>query len=315
MSARAFTMIELAAVLTVGAGAVGAAAVGMHGPRDTARQIKDGTQQRNIVQAMTIFSMGNKDVYPLPSMIDKNDQTVAEKGRAKDTTANIMSIMIFNSSLSPELMVSPVETNTKVKIHGKYENVDPKAAVKPANAQWDPSLTADFTSDKGGHISYAHLQPSSGKSDKKGAGRLPRWSNTFNADEAVVSNRGPEITSVKYTDTPNRTKTPITEDPVTPTFANDKSNTFSFYKGVQKKEGTWWSGNVAFNDNHVDFVREYMSPGQPVRTGARYINAKNASMPDLAFFDEPDDNDGTNNFIGVFIKAGDKPSEFKPIWD
>lgn len=315
MNTRGFTLIELAAALTVGAAAVGAGVVAVHGPRDSARQIKDGTQIRNIVQAMTIFAMGNKDVYPLPSMIDGNNQTVAEKGRAKDTTANIMSIMIYNSLLSPELMVSPLETNPKIKVHTGYQNADPTAAVVSANALWDPSLTADFTSEKGGHISYAHLQPSGSKSGKKSGGRLPRWSNTFNAEEAIVCTRGPEITSVAYQTTPREKKVEYADDPVTPSYANAASNTFSFFKGVQKKQGAWWSGNVAFNDNHVDFIRDYLSPGQPVSTGARYLNSKELKMPDMAFFDETDDDEGSNNLLGIFIKAGEKPSEFKAIWD
>ncbi|MFT3683343.1 MAG: hypothetical protein QM783_00205 [Phycisphaerales bacterium] len=58
-----------------------------------------------------------------------------------------------------------------------------------------------------------------------------------------------------------------------------------------------------------------MSPGKPVSTGARYVNAKGMQMPDLAFFDETDDPEADNNFFGVFIKAGNKPAEFKPIWD
>lgn len=41
-------------------------------------------------------------------------------------------------------------------------------------------------------MSYADLQPAKG--------RLARWSNTFNASEPIVSNRGPEISDVAYND-------------------------------------------------------------------------------------------------------------------
>ncbi|MFT3683342.1 MAG: prepilin-type N-terminal cleavage/methylation domain-containing protein [Phycisphaerales bacterium] len=199
MNTRGFTLVELAAVMTVGAGAVGFGAAALHGPRDTARQIKDATQERNMLQACVIFAQGNKDVYPLPSLLDVNNMTVKDQGRAKDTTANIFSILIYNASISPELVYSPVENNAKIKIHKSYELTNPKTAVRPADALWDPAFSADFTSEKGGNFSYAHLQPSASKSGKAGqAGRLKRWSNTFNGDEALISNRGPEITSVEY---------------------------------------------------------------------------------------------------------------------
>ncbi|MBY0308894.1 MAG: hypothetical protein K2Q09_09150 [Phycisphaerales bacterium] len=314
MNHRAFTLVELGAALSVAGMAVALGAAAARGPRDRANQVKDATQVRVITQAMIIFATGNKDAYPLPSALDRNNDTVKDQGRAKDTTANIFSILIFNSSISPEIAVSPVETNAKIREHKTYDNGAPKAAVRPNNALWDPAFSADFTSEKGGNFSYAHLEPS-GAAIGADAGRANRWSNTFNAEEAVLCNRGPEMTSVAYADLPRGMKQKHEPDPAKPTYGNPASNTFSFYKGLQQRPGTWWSGNVAYNDNHVDFIGDYLSPGQPVVSGARYLNSKESWMPDMAFFDEPDDPKGVNNFLGVFTKAGEKPSEFKAIWD
>ncbi|HZW08120.1 MAG TPA: hypothetical protein VFF65_13440 [Phycisphaerales bacterium] len=313
MHKRAFTVVELLALVAVGGALSVATAAAVRQPRMTSKQVKDGTQLRNIVQGMIIFAQGNKDAYPLPSVFDPNDQTVAEKGRAKDTTGNIMSTMVYSSMISPELLVSPVETNRKIRAHTGYENVNPKAAVNPANALWDPSLSADFTSPSGGHISYAHLQPSAGKDGKPNTGRLARWSCTFNASEALMCNRGPEISSVAYAAAPGPGKD-LAEDAATPTYVNAASNTFGFYP-APAAGGAAWSGNVAWNDNHVDFLRAHYKPGKPVDTAAFYTGPRGERKPDMAFFDEPDDGALSNNFLGLFVKAGNRPADFKPIWD
>lgn len=55
------------------------------------RQIKDATQIRGIHQG--IWAQNNADKYPLPSEVDKSDMTVADRGKLKDTTSNIMSLL------------------------------------------------------------------------------------------------------------------------------------------------------------------------------------------------------------------------------
>ncbi|MCW5766367.1 MAG: hypothetical protein KIT68_10380 [Phycisphaeraceae bacterium] len=309
--ARGFTLVEAAAVVAVTV-CVGAAAVvgaGSGQPldpltkaRQNARQVKDATQIRGIVQAMMIWAQNNREAYPLPSQVDKADATVAEKGRAKDTTANILSLLIFNGSISPEMCVSPLENNPKIKAHGGYELDRPKAAARPIEALWDPSFNADFAGDRAAHNSFAHLQPSgelNGAKPMESSGRLARWGNTFVAIEPVVSTRGARIKSVR-----------IDGEDAWPEFDNQNSNAFSFYK-----PGGAWSGNVAFNDGRVDFLDRYLAPGAVVKTAARYKTREGASRPDMAFFDEPDDAAGANNFLGIFTKAGVKPSEFTSIWD
>lgn len=309
-NARGFTLVEAAALCLVGAGVLAGGIASQPNDeaalaraRQSARQLKDATQIRAIVQAMMIWSQMNKDVYPLPSMIDKQDSTVADKGRAKDTTANILSILAWNGSISPELCISPLENNARIKACDGFEFTNPKTAVRPVNALWDPAFNCDFTGAKPGNNSYAHLQPSgviNAGDWTKTTGRVQRWSSTFNAAEPIVSTRGPEVASVQYGE----------ELKVTPKYANEKSNTFSFYKPAGS-----WSGNVAFNDNHVEFLDKYLTPGQTFKAGASFKIGEDKTRADIAFFDEPDDPKGVNNFLGIFIKAGEKPSEFKAIWD
>jgi len=90
------------------------------------------------------------------------------------------------------LCVSPAESNGNMKIYDKYQYSDPTGAVTPKQAQWDPAFkavkgeVANFSgstaTDPGG-VSYAYMPPI--------GNRRPKWSNTFNATEAIVGNRGP----------------------------------------------------------------------------------------------------------------------------
>ena len=38
-------------------------------------------------------------------------------------------------------------------------------------------------------------------------------------------------------------------------------------------------------------------------------------LPDLFCHDEPDDPKAANDFLGIFLKAGDTPADFKAAWD
>jgi type II secretory pathway pseudopilin PulG len=252
--------------------------------RQSAPQLKDSTQVRAIHQGMVMWAQNNRDEYPLPSRVDLENATVPEEGRAKDTTANIVSLLVFNGSITPEILVSPVEANRSIRVYKLYEYDRPRRAVRPDDALWDPGLSADFTSPGGGHISYAHLLPVEP--------RLARWSNTFVATEAIVGNRGPEILSALRQ----------ADGSVVPTFANPRSYTFRMH-GPRDR----WNGNIAFNDNHVEFRMSL--------TAGTYTNAAGQETADLIHYDEPDDPSGLNHFLGIFIRAGERREDWRGIWD
>ncbi|MFT3684336.1 MAG: hypothetical protein QM783_05315 [Phycisphaerales bacterium] len=294
---RAITLVETIIVLLVVAGIFVLILPQLACTRCSAPQIKCGTQVRNVIQAMTIFAQGNRDMYPLPSQLDVNNQTVAmgvagdaTTQRGKDTLDNMMSILVFNSSISPELLWSPSEVNGNIQVHQGYQNANPTAAVSPAKAVWDPSLRADFTTGVG-HISYAALMSDGDPKaalDQPAAGRLRHWSNTFGATEAIFGNRGPLVTG---------------RDAKGNILYDRKSNTMR----IHGPKSTW-EGNIGYNDNHVNFEAA-MDPAEITYTIA------GGTRPDIFFFDEPDNTDGLNANLGIWVQAGNKPSEFKGIHD
>jgi hypothetical protein len=279
--------------------------------RSSARQLKCSTQVRGIVQSMVVWASNDKSMYPLPSDLDTGDQTVADVGRAKDTTANIFSLLIWNGHILPEICICPDEQNKSIKNYRKYEYAAPAKAVKPPNALWDPAFGADFIAAKG-NVSYAHLQPSgdfvpTGKKDANGkpilepTGRMKMWSDTYAANEALISDRGPEIESVTF----DRPEDPAGAKVKTKLAA---SSTLKIHGGPDS-----WEGNVGYNDGHVDFVTTLGPTPQP--TLRTYRDKDDKPRWDSIFFDEPDDAKSENTYMGIFVKAGKTPKDFKGIWD
>ncbi|MBL0869926.1 MAG: hypothetical protein IBJ18_05040 [Phycisphaerales bacterium] len=302
-TAGGFALVDALACVAL-AGALGATlgigVLGQNSPadpvgaREQASMMRDASSQRAMIQGMIIWAGSNKDSYPLPSDADRADTTVSPLGLAKNTTANIFSLMVFNSLLTPEQLISAAENNPNIREYKGYELVLPKKAVNPGKAMWDPGMSADFTAGPA-NISFAHLELSTS--------RRQRWKDTFSADNAVVSTRGPRIVSVQVTD----------ESTATPTFADEKSNTFQMFKQTSRKGK--WSGCVAFSDGRVEFIENHFAPKHKTVTGKTYDDKTNKKRPDMAFFDEPDDPISTNNFFGIFTSAGEKPADFKSIWD
>lgn len=297
---RGFTVVELIVVVIVVV-IVAAGALVFFGlqpaltqARGTARQMKDATQVRGIQQAMVIWANNNRDQYPLPSLIDTQNATVAlaegEDPKVKDTTANILSLMIWHGNISPELCVSPAEVNPRIGVYQNYQYNQPGGTPIPALAMWDPAFSADFVNGTG-NVSYVHVAPV--------GPRMSVWSSTFDSTQAVFSNRGPELGGVAY----------AADGTPTTTMVNPASNTLRIH-GVP---GTW-EGNVAYNDNHVAFESQTWGidlRGIPIT----YTTQGDTQQTDVFFCDEPDDANGTNAFLSVWTKGGASQEEYVGIWD
>ncbi|MFO0856735.1 MAG: hypothetical protein U0640_05170 [Phycisphaerales bacterium] len=257
------------------------------------RQIKDSTQIRGVHQGMVLFAASNRDKYPMPSIDDKDNKTIAAPDpSSKDTTANIYSMLIYGNYFSPELMASPAEQSANIEVDTDYHLTTPPNTIDPANALWDPTFAADFTNPKvKGNTSYAHHFPAADRHD--------RWNNTLQSNEAIVGNRGPQITAV---DSSSKT--------IKPQFAIPNSVTLSIHGSR-----TTWEGNIAYNDNHVNFETNVFTDAATYPLASPTPNAKPIYKPDVFFFDEPDANNRDNAFMSIFTKAGPTTNDFSAIWD
>lgn len=297
---NAFTLIELLVVIAIIALLIGILLPALGKARQRANQLKDSTQIRSLMQGLVIFAGNNKDDYPLPNKLDRNDKTIVvtdgQSSQVKNTTGNIFSVLIAQGIVEVGVCFSPVELGAYEEYAG-YEFDAPTGGVGGSSttglseALWDPNFrgtpldpiyTNGMAGEPGpaggpGGFSYAHTPPF--------AFRRSQWSNTFDALEPALANRGPV-----YTLDPNDGETGIwsliedagvTADGMTPL---GKNSTTLQLNGSR----TEWAGNVGFNDAHVDFFNQ-PNPSQVVWTYTDLLN-EFKTQPDNIFMNEDDGN-------------------------
>jgi len=252
------------------------------------------------MQAMVIFAGNNKDNYPLPSRVDRNDKTISSDNlnspQEKNTTGNIFSILIAQGVIESSLGFSPVELGnydeyTDYEFDTPCGGVDGQIQDQASEAIWDPNFKAtpeDLGADDGemgsscidnydalpGGFSYAHIPPF--------AFRRPQWSNTFDALEPALANRGPvyELDGSGETGTWSLIDdSGATADGMTPLGKNSVTLAMNGNR-------TEWAGNIGFNDAHVEFFNR-PDPEQVIWTYTDLEN-ENKNQPDNIFMNEDD---------------------------
>ena len=250
MKKRGFTLIELLVVIAIIALLIGILLPALAKARQSARQIKDSSQVRGIIQGAITFAQNNNDEYPLPSRLDKaaTNMTInlpQAEWFKKDATRHIYSILIYGGFSPVEMFISPAENNPDIKVMENYEFDKPKGTSGTgANAFWDPKFKScpivenpPAVSGEAvgvGNASYAHNPPF--------ARRKVYWANNFTATEAVLGNRGPLFTLG------GGTGNTATWDLAQGQFYGTNSNTLAMH-GARNK----WEGMVGYNDNHVNY--------------------------------------------------------------
>lgn len=250
-----------------------------------ARQLKDSIHIRAIMQSLIIWGENNNNRFPLPSDYDLNDQTVVDRGVRKNTTANTLSMLIFNSAIFPELCVSPAEVSEYVDQQRDYAFSAPPTAAMPSEALWDPSFRAtpmdpvrvlgvgvpspDNATPRPSNQSYAFTLPI-GK-------RMDLWQNTFSASTPILGNRGPTYAKDDSAPRPPDGRWTLLEGEL-----GTQSRTLRIHGGRNT-----WEGHIAYADGHVTFQS---TPTPPEVT---YRDAKSAKpVGDNLFVNESGEYEG-----------------------
>lgn len=280
-----FTAVELmslVAVVIVAAATLAVILTPSHRSRRGYPVVRDSAQIRGIVQAMVIWAGNNAGKYPLPSELDPGNATLDVQPWEKDTTGHMLSALIWNGNIVPEMCVTPAETNTsRIQRYDWYAYTNPGAAARPADALWDPTFRGTpedapiggVPADAPGHNSYAHHVPI--------GARRTRWADTFATTEPMFGNRGPTYATDDWAVLPaGAGRWPLPQGVL-----GSGSNTLLIHGGR-----TTWEGQVGYNDGHVS-LETSPAPAGVVYTRTTASGLK-SQAPDNMFVNEWDEAGG-----------------------
>jgi prepilin-type N-terminal cleavage/methylation domain-containing protein len=312
-----FTLIELLVVVSIIALLIGILLPALGRARRQAQQLTDGTQVREMQRALLNFAQDNGDFYPRPSVFDRFDYTEgSDEGESTTTDDDIenknrsgaaFAILIADGQVVPEQCVSPAEADGSIRPDPNFETSAPAIANNPQRALWDPAFIGTRDTDDGSwsapnigqvgsgnrkddivnpgdgsNFSYAHT-PIAGP-------RLSRyWAATYSATQPVIANRGPVYVedvggqgnrinqTWKLLGTPEGSGGGGGGNLTTQGF---QSITLLIHGSKRS-----WSGNIGFNDNHVEFA----STPAPANIRFSYSGGAGGAeeqVPDNIFYDE-----------------------------
>ncbi|MGH7130829.1 MAG: type II secretion system protein [Phycisphaerales bacterium] len=290
---RGFTIKELvASVVTISTIFFAARHPAGTGTAQT-RRAQCQNNVRTVVQAMQAFADNNQGSYPLPSRLDLTGTTIGPAGaatnsqlEAKNNLGNVLSILIFNNAITPEMCVSPAEVSGVVHIDQGYQHANPQRAAaaggNPATALWDPGFAATPTTSEPFYRRTPGISNSSYASTVFFGARRQVWSNTHNATEPVFGNRGPKYAGTDSGDRAGWNGFGSNGWPLANGMLGSGSNTLRIHGSPQS-----WEGNIGYNDGHVTYERR---PDPAEALYQRYGNPSTTPpVPDNLFVDESDD--------------------------
>lgn len=279
-----FTLIELLVVMAIIALLLGLLLPALAKARQTARQVKCGTQLNQIFKGNLIWSTDNQqDSLCLPGLVNRAPNRAGnqipgqgKEDEARNSHANLYAALITGEYFGGNILVSPSEASGNVLVNSIYDI----AAYDPGNdIYWDEDGLTKFKCNLDGvcHTSYGTMLLNGTRKDRK-------WSNALDSRHVLMANRGVENSSY---------------DPEF--YAASKT---LLIHGPSKQ----WQGNILFGDGHAELAQNFT----PESISQIRIDGTNDTEPD-SMFNLEGNQDGINSNGGeggdVFICMVDDTGE------
>ncbi len=240
---RAFTLIELLVVMAIIALLLGILLPALAKARATARQVKDSTQIQQVHKGWSIAAVDSvSGRFPTPGEINRLAYGGAQlpgrgnEDESRNSHQSLYSACVAKQMFSPQILMSPSETSSKMAICANYNY----NAYRPASdIYWDETnfkITGTGATISASATSYATMPLSNT------VRRAREWRNSVNSKMVVLGNRGVKDGSTAAAD-----------------YATSK--TLEIHGAKDE-----WEGNLCFNDNHVTFGRTFVPEGTDLVT-------------------------------------------------
>ena len=234
MKKRAFTLVELLVVISIIAILIGILMPALANARASARQLEDSKKGQSLHQGQLTHAAQNDERFVSPSHIDALPHPVHGEQMGfgapdweLNTTPNMHSAAVMANLYTPLDMQSPTEASPHVfPAEYNYDLYDPYPADGEDDVLWDPGMRGDLSAGgEGCHFSYSSM-PLFGDRFRR------EWQAGGHSDFAIIGNRGPKHGE------------------------HQEDHTTYLFHGQPDS----WSGNIVFNDNHVDFLNHWLDP-------------------------------------------------------
>jgi prepilin-type N-terminal cleavage/methylation domain-containing protein len=234
MKKRAFTLVELLVVISIIAILIGILMPALANARASARQLEDSKKSQSLHQGWLTYAAQNDGQFPTPSHIDALPHPVHGEQMGfgapdweLNTTPNMHSAAVMSNLYTPLDMQSPTEASPHVyPAEYDYDSYTPYPADGEEDVLWDDGMRGDLSAGgEGCHFSYSSM-PLFGDRFRR------EWRAGGHSDFAILGNRGP-----KYGE-------------------HQENHTTYLFHGQPDS----WSGNIVFNDNHIDFLNHWLDP-------------------------------------------------------
>lgn len=273
-----FTLVELLVVVAIIALLIGLLLPALSKAQRSAKTLNDAANIGQVHKGfLTWANQDPKGKLPIPGLIRRLQvggvyyPGQGEEDVTQNKTANLYSAMIGKGFITPEVIISPVETNPVVKkAEYNYTIINPAATAGPVH--WDPNFVANIQSAPGGaatnacNTSYAHLA-------LIGERKKYHWSNRSDGTRPVLGNRGVfkgKVTGDNYS----------------------KSYSLLFHAPDDT-----WEGNICYGDNHTSLERSFIPDTVQFECGASLLQKDNIFTVDSPIF--------TSTACGGTLQGGD----------